>query len=271
MFQNGRLKMSTNTLLRNTGLVAILTAGMTLTACASGNNSLGSDHTDIFPYEGIGSTHSAVYTPPNYSAPTMPVSSGTIYTDCSVIDGMNCNSGHSSHSAPTYTQPTYSAPAYTPSYSSTATTSSYSGSTSGGTADCPSGTTAQADGTCLQSGGSVSYGSTSSYSSSSSYVGSTSSHGQAVKCPAGTTKQADGTCLQGSSMTYTPSYTSSSSSSSSSSYTSSSSSQGQAVACPSGTSKQPDGTCLENGGSSSSYTGYATPSHTPSTYLPIRK
>jgi len=68
------------------------------------------------------------------------------------------------------------------------------------TANCPAGTTAQSDGTCLQGGSVSSY--TSSYSPS--YV---TSGGSVENCPAGTASQADGTCLQGGSIS---SYSSSS-------------------------------------------------------------
>ena len=70
------------------------------------------------------------------------------------------------------------------------------------TANCPAGTTAQSDGTCLQGGSVSSY--TSSYSPS--YV---TSGGSVENCPAGTTSQSDGTCLQGGSISSysSPSYT----------------------------------------------------------------
>lgn len=81
-------------------------------------------------------------------------------------------------------------------------------------ANCPAGTTAQADGTCLQGSSTMSYTSTASYTGPSYSTSSMSAN-----CPAGTTAQSDGTCLQGSSST---SYVTSSASSYSPSYDSSS-------------------------------------------------
>ena len=89
-------------------------------------------------------------------------------------------------------------------------TPSYSSSTE--TANCPSGTAKQTDGTCLEISSSpiTSYDSSSSYSSSSSYgSGSTYSGSIPTNCPAGTTAQSDGTCLEGGSSSFTNSYSSS--------------------------------------------------------------
>lgn len=82
-------------------------------------------------------------------------------------------------------------------------------------ANCPAGTTAQSDGTCLQGSSSISYASSTytppSYSpSTTAYSGgymtsSTSTSGQTLSCPAGTTAQSDGTCLQGGGTNYTAS------------------------------------------------------------------
>ena len=83
-------------------------------------------------------------------------------------------------------------------------TPSYSSSTE--TANCPSGTAKQTDGTCLEISSSpiTSYDSSSSYSSSSSYgSGSTYSGSIPTNCPAGTTAQSDGTCLEGGSTGFT--------------------------------------------------------------------
>jgi len=93
--------------------------------------------------------------------------------------------------------------------------------------DCPAGTKAQSDGTCLQ-------GSTSTYSAPTlpgtydNYSASSVSSAP-VNCPAGTTAQPDGTCMQGGSGTsysgssvelYTGDATTSSSTTSSYGYTS---------------------------------------------------
>ncbi len=112
-----------------------------------------------------------------------------------------------------YQQPTYQAPSY--STSTTAYTAV--------AADCPAGTTAQADGTCLQ-GSSVSYASTSTVISSysPSYSSGYITSAETANCPAGTTAQSDGTCLQGGSVSYssssymdsTPTYSSSTTTSS---------------------------------------------------------
>lgn len=83
-----------------------------------------------------------------------------------------------------------------------ASTSSYSSSsnTSGSNRqDCPSGTSLQTDGTCLES----SYNTGSTYSGGSSYgSGSSYSGGDTANCPSGTVKQSDGTCLESTSSGY---------------------------------------------------------------------
>ena len=84
-------------------------------------------------------------------------------------------------------------------------TTSYSNSYSSGsstTANCPSGTSKQSDGTCLESSSTsfTSYGSGSSYNSSPSY-GSIPTN-----CPAGTIAQSDGTCLESAAPSYSSPY-----------------------------------------------------------------
>ena len=149
---------------------------------------------------------------------------------------------------PTYSQPTYA---------STQTTQSYGTSyTQAAPVNCPAGTTAQSDGTCMQTGSSsYSTGSTSSYSTGSSYTTSS----EPVNCPAGTTAQPDGTCMQTGSSAYgsTQSYSSPSYSTGSvSSYSSDSYSTGSYATstnmadCPAGTTAQPDGSCMQGGTSS---------------------
>lgn len=112
-------------------------------------------------------------------------------------DGTCLQSGSSSFSSST----TYSEP----SYSSSTTSSTYSApTTSFEPVSCPSGTTAQADGTCLQSGSS-SFSTGTTYSEPSYSSGTTFSSSSSlgpVNCPAGTTAQADGTCMQGGSNAY---------------------------------------------------------------------
>ena len=101
-----------------------------------------------------------------------------------------------------------------------ASTSSYSSSSFGSSSstsgsnrqNCPSGTTLQTDGTCLETGG---YNTGSTFSGSSSY-GSGSSYssgysgGNSAECPSGTVKQSDGTCLESNSSGYISPYAGSS-------------------------------------------------------------
>ncbi len=113
------------------------------------------------------------------------------------------------YSQKSYTQQSYTAP--TQSNYSVDMFAPTTGSTSyAAPANCPAGTTASNDGTCLM-GGSISASTTSysttatpSYSGSSysgpsysGYVTSGTSHGTAKDCPAGTTASSDGTCLMG--------------------------------------------------------------------------
>ena len=134
----------------------------------------------------------------------------------------------------------------TPTFSNSST-SAWTGA--GTPTNCPAGTSAQSDGSCLEistssssfSSGSSSYGSGSSFSSSSS--------GFATNCPSGTSAQSDGTCLELGSATSSFDSSSSFSSSSSSFNSGSSFSGGFPNNCPSGTSAQSDGTCLESGSS----------------------
>ncbi len=295
--------MGTTTIMRNGMIAAMGIAGLTLSACAS-NGHASDRYGSVYDYEGVGGDcvdarygggcNAVVAQPaPMISAPVAAPVTGVVYADCSAIGNMNC--GHTAPAAPVYSGPTYSsgttytqpaAPVYSGTTYSGGTsygTSTYTGPTSGGTADCPAGTTPQSDGTCMQSSGGYSTGTTSTYSSGtissygsgSTYTGSTSSYsGEAVACPAGTTQQSDGTCMQtSSSYGGTSTYSSGSTSSygSGSSY-SGGSSTGEAVLCPAGTVMQSDGTCMESGSSSTSYGGYTSSGgYTASDYLPIRK
>lgn len=275
--------MSTKVFFRNTSIAALGVAGMTLTACASGQAS--SRYGNVYDYEsGQGCAPSACTTAPAVTssrygssgyvqqapvnpvpvmqaAPAMQVSPGVVYADCSVL-GANCGM----NTASTYTSSSYTnvAPTYSQSY------------TSG--ADCPAGTTMQTDGTCMQS-------SYTAPASTSSYSSSTYSSGEMAECPAGTSKQSDGTCMQSSSYSSTTSY------SSGSSYSTSTASMGAPVNCPAGTTAQSDGTCMQGSGvsaytggtatiysgdatsttTSTSYGGYTNGGYTAKDYLPIRK
>lgn len=248
--------MSTNTILKGSAIAAMTFAAMAVSASA---NAQSSRYGNVYDYErgqncgqacvapapnahgssryGHTVTHSA---PITHSAP-MPVAPAPVYVDCVTMG--TC----APQPTTVYTQPapvqyhsstTYAAPTYAQA-----------------PANCPAGTTAQPDGTCMQS----SYSATTSYTqpstsySSSSYSASTSS--MPADCPAGTTAQSDGTCLQGSSSYTAP--TTSYDSYSSSSYSTTSTAPAN---CPAGTTAQADGTCMQGGSSayassSSSYTG----------------
>ena len=188
MFQNGRLRMSTNTILRN-GLMAVLsTAALSLTACVSGQPNGG-----VYNYEsGRGCGNSCVASSRYGSSDThiatgMPVSHGVaypvaqpiaiapspIYVDCTQMGTCGAPPAPQVYMEPEPVQ------SYVEAYQ--------------GPIDCPTGTTAQADGTCLQS----------SYSEPTmSYEPSYTSSSAPVDCPSGTNMQSDGTCLQGSTSSY---------------------------------------------------------------------
>ena len=329
--------MSTNNIIIKSAFAVVATAGLTLTAYA-GNGSSRYGGPSVYDYESGGKCTTAscmqgshqggqagryqsgnqmqhMQTAPASSryggscgstvgcgtpAPTqsygyqssLPVSPGVVYVDCAAMG--TC--------APQAQTQTYQAPAQQYVQPTTYAQQSYSAQTySAPAANCPSGTTMQADGTCMQqsySAPTTSYSApTTSYGSSSSYsTGSTSYGGETAACPSGTVTQADGTCMQsGSSFGTTSSYGSGSSFSSGSSYSGStygSSSVGASMPtnCPAGTTAQSDGTCMEGGSVSSyaggtatiysgdaatstqSYGGYTSDgSYTANSYLPIRK
>ena len=206
----GGSPMSTTKLFQ-IGLVTTMgVAGLALTANAQ------SRYGNIYDYEsGRNCGQSCVapaaaattrYGTPVTQAPTY--NPAPIYVDCT-------QTGTCAPQATTvYTQP---APVYTQPAPVYAQAETYSSGTSYASepVSCPAGTTAQSDGTCLQSGSSYSTGTT--YSEPTpSYSSGTSYASEPANCPAGTTAQSDGTCLQsGSSFstgtTYsepTPSYSS---------------------------------------------------------------
>lgn len=244
------LMSAMNTFLRTGTVLAAGAAALVMTACSSTGQS--TRYGNVYDYEGGAYCEGAAcsadsrYGDSGYVAPApvatypapVPAQENVIYADCSVVSGMSCPTQTQSY--PVYTQQT------------TSVTSA--------PAQCPAGTIAQGDGTCMQT-------STTGYSSttttSTSYSGSSM-----ADCPAGTTMQADGTCMQSSSSW-------SSSSSSSTSY--SGSSYGTTTtSCPSGTTLQADGTCSMNEGYSveiydSGSTGYQTEGYTPRDYRPVRK
>lgn len=272
--------MSTQTYLRATAITAL--SALAFAATASTVNAQ-SRYGNVYDYEsGRNCGQACVPAQPAAPASTRygstvtpaPVAPGPVYVDCSQIGAC------APQATTVYTAPVqqYQAPA--PTYSqSYAQTQTYNAAP----VNCPAGTTAQPDGTCMQSA----MGSTSS--SMTVNLPTNYSATETIACPAGTTKQSDGTCLQGSSST--SSWSSSSSSTTSYGTTNSYSSStysASPVNCPAGTTAQPDGTCMQ--GASGSYTnstveiytgdaqttgpvyGYQnTGSYTASDYLPIRK
>ena len=292
--------MSTTNFIR-AGLIATVgVAGLTLTANAQ------SRYGNVYDYEsgkncGQACVPAAPMTPaastrygaPVVAAPTYnqaPVyNPAPVYVDC--VQAGTC----APQAATVYTQPApvYSQPAYTqPTYSQ----QTYTQSAQMAPANCPAGTTAQSDGTCMQGS---SYSSGSTYSSGTTYSAPTTSYSaptmsmEPVNCPSGTTAQSDGTCMQtGSSYSSGSTYSSGTTSSySSGSYSAPSSMSMEPVNCPSGTTAQSDGTCMQGGSNAYAgtsvelYTGDAstTTNTTPSygygsdgsygssDYLPIRK
>jgi len=273
--------MSTNTTFKSGAIAVITLAGLSVTACA---NAQTSRYGNVYDYESGQNCGQACVAP----APQAHTSSryghtntqaAPVYVDCSAMG--TC----APQPTTVYTQP---APVQ---YQSTTTYAAPAPTYAQAPVSCPAGTTAQSDGTCLQTG----YGSsstytapTTSYSGSSSYSSSTTS--MPADCPAGTTAQSDGTCLQGS--TYSaptlPGTYDSFSGSSTSAYSSASAAPAN---CPAGTTAQPDGTCMQGGSATYSgssvelYTGDATTSssttqsygytsdggYAATDYLPIRK
>lgn len=287
--------MSTNTILKGSAVAAMTFAAMSIAASANAQSRYG----NVADYESGRNCGQACVAPApqahtssryGHTAP-VHVAPAPVYVNCAQMG--TC----APQPMTVYTQPApvqYQAPVQSYSQQSYQT-QSYAQAP----ANCPAGTTAQPDGTCMQS----SYSASTTYSEpttsygSSSYSSSTYSSGTSMPadCPAGTTAQSDGTCLQGGSSTYSAptlpdTYDNFGSSSySSSSYSSASSAP---VNCPAGTTAQPDGTCMEGGSSSSYigssvelYTGDATTSSSTGTsygytsdgsyaatdYLPIRK
>lgn len=182
--------MSTHLYLRASAIAAI--SAVTFAATAASANPQNSRYGNIYDYESghnCGQSCAApaptqVMRAPAY-VPPQPVSGPPIYVDCSVMG--SC--------AP---QPTtvYTAP-QTPHSNTYSQGTSYSQSTTYSSAplNCPAGTTAQADGTCLQ-GSSYSHSmSTTTHTETTPYQG-TMSHSDPVNCPGGTMAQPDGTCLQ---------------------------------------------------------------------------
>ena len=294
--------MSTNTLIRTGAIATLGVSVLSISAFTNAQTSSRYGGNDIGAYEGghcqpqpsclpavpqqlpiqqapvfAQPAPSVVYTQPS-PAPVF-TQQAPVYAQPSQILPGSCPTGTTAQpdgtclqasysTAPTVRTPTYRAgPAFTtPSYSTSSNSYSVQAPV-----DCPAGTTAQSDGTCLQSGApgyssqsstysapSTSYGSgTTDYSSSSSSSygsGTTTYSGETAACPAGSTAQSDGTCLQTGDLGV----------SSSSSYGSGNSYQGASVDLYTGdatasTTTQSSGYATENTYSSSS------------DYLPVRK
>ena len=248
--------MSTNTIIKGSAVAAMTFAAMAVSASA---NAQSARYGNVFDYERGQSCGQACVAPAQHSQQgstrygatttySAPVQSAPVYVDCRQMG--TC----APQPTTVYTQPAPVQYQAAPAYSAPAPMVAQA------PANCPAGTTAQSDGTCMQS----SYGSTSTYSAPTTSYGSSSSYSSTYSapatmpadCPAGTTAQSDGTCMQGSSFGATTSYSAPTlpgtyDSFSSSSYSAASSAPAN---CPAGTTAQSDGTCME-GGSTSSFTG----------------
>ena len=161
----------------------------------------------IADYEGVGDCGAACAVAPvaadrygTVAAPVVaaPIAAPPVIVDCSQFGAVNCapTYSHSVVAQPTtvYTQPVAQAPAPRVEIFEQPTFR-------GETAPCPSGTTAQPDGTCLQGS---SFGSSTTYSSSTTFSAPAT---QMADCPAGTVKQPDGTCAQTATTYSEPVYT----------------------------------------------------------------
>jgi len=249
--------MSTNTIFLSGAIAVISLAGLSVAVSADAQSSrYGGSVYDYESGQSCGQACAApapVATTSRYGSPVQ--SAPPVYVDCRAM-------GTCAPPAPVYAQQP------TTVYTQPAPVQSYSQNTYAPPVNCPAGTTAQPDGTCMQSSysaPSTSYSTGSTYSSGSTYSAPTTTYSEPVSCPAGTTAQSDGTCMQtGSSYSSGSTYSapSTSYSSSGSSYGSSSSyssASGGTADCPAGTSMQSDGTCMQGGSSTyssaSSYTG----------------
>ena len=257
--------MSTNTIIKGSAVAAMTFAAMAISASANAQNAR---YGNVYDYE-RGQNCGNACTAPAQQAHQGSTRYGSTTTYVAPMQQaapvyVNCAQMGTCAPQPTtvYTQPApvqYQA-APVQSYSQP----SYTQSIAQAPANCPAGTTAQSDGTCMQSSYSApttSYDSSSYSAPTTSYSSSTYSAPASMPadCPAGTTAQSDGTCMQGSSFGSTSSFGSVGTSSSVTlpgtydSFSSSSYSSAP-VNCPAGTTAQSDGTCMQ-GGSVSSFTG----------------
>ena len=263
--------MST-TLLKTAAVAAITFAGLATSAQSAEAQSR---YGDIAAYEGVATNCAPVDcaapvastrygSAPVVQQPVAPMGA-PVMVDCSVFGTPGCGQPVIAQPTTVYTQPatTYAQSSYSQSqtYSQPSVQLYDTPQTTTAPANCPAGTTAQPDGTCLQ-GSSMSMGSSSTYSSASTYSSPAPVASMPANCPAGTTAQPDGTCMQGSSMSMGTT-------------TMSTGSAMAMVDCPVGTTKQMDGTCAQTatvyGDASPSYGYGADGSYGAESYRPIRK
>ena len=237
--------MSGFSLLKSGLVLSTCVAGLTLTACASTQNS-NSRYGGLADYEG-GSDCTV--------SPCGPVVTDSRY-------------GHVATPAPAPAPApvtTYPAPAPAPVYTPPATTQYI------GPITCPAGTKDAGDGTCMQISGTSTYSGSTSYPSTS-YSGTTTTTSTyasgPVECPAGTKDAGDGTCMMmsGSSLSSLGSSSSTSAYAGSSAVIYDNSSMTQYADCPAGSVRSSSGTCTVSSG----YT--PAPNYTPpTTYMPNKK
>lgn len=306
MCHNGRLFMSTKQIIRSGLMGSVAFAALGLTACANSHAQStrygGETHYDYESAHSCGSSCTTGHTAPTPTYRPAPQAPRTHYgyegvpcnTACGATTGVSSGFTTVAPSYPTVTTPSY------PTISTTTSSVSTTGYAQE-TAPCPAGTSAQPDGSCMQSSGytagsSFTTGSSStlgssSYTSGSTYTGGSSfssggysTSGGVAECPAGTTTQPDGSCLQRSGSSYsshtssstyaapvTSTYSSSYSSPSTSTYSSTYASPSPSVhTIPAPTTS----TSVYTGDAvTSTYGGYATSgsNYSSSDYLPIRK
>ncbi|MGJ8560104.1 MAG: hypothetical protein ACSHX3_07700 [Litorimonas sp.] len=259
--------MSTKQIIRSGLMGSAAIAALGLTACANSHaktNQYGaSSHYDYESAQSCGSSCTTGVTTPTFRPAPAPrthygyegvpctTSCGAVTTGYPTITTGSTHVTSSYPSTPTYTQET---------------------------APCPTGTTSQPDGTCLQGGSHVSsYTGSSTYTGGSSYTsGSYSSGGYAssggvANCPAGTSMQPDGSCLQSGGSSYSSHTSSTYAAPVTSTYSSTYVAPELTTACCGPVSSST--TVYSGDAVTDTYGGYATSGSTYSSsdYLPIRK
>lgn len=219
--------MSTTKFLRAGLIASIGVAGLTLTANAQ------SRYGNVYDYEsgrncGAACVAPAPLTPQantRYGAPIVAAptyNQAPVYVDCTQLG--TC----APQPSVVYTQP---APVYTQHHSGASIAQA-------APVNCPSGTTPQSDGTCLQ-GGMGSFSMPANQMETLTMPGTFSQ--TPVSCPTGTTLQSDGTCLQGGSSGFQPMEPSNN-------VIMPGTFNRAPADCPAGTTAQSDGTCLQGAG-----------------------